>query len=85
MELVENRNKQNKKKDVFGRTEDELTEAGVLGEELGEPVALVLVVAAVAAVAVRRHADFGRAQVVGRHHGTCGRLTEEVSFMFLSD
>lgn len=53
------------------RTRGQLTEAGVLGEELGELVTLVLAVAAVAAVAVGRDADFGRAQVVGSHHGAC--------------
>lgn len=37
---------------------DGITEAGVLREKLGELVTLVLVVAAVAAVAVRRNADF---------------------------
>jgi len=57
-------------------TVETLTEAGVLREKLGELVALVLVVAAVAAVAVGRHADFGRAQVVGSHHGTCSRWIE---------
>lgn len=49
-----------------------LTEAGVLGENLCELVTLVLVVATVVAVAVGRHADFGRAQVVGSHYCTCG-------------
>lgn len=49
---------------------DGITEAGVLREELGELVTLVLVVSAVVAVAERRDADFSRAQVVGSHHGT---------------
>lgn len=48
---------------------DGVTEAGVLREELCELVTLVLVVAAAAAVAVGRDADFGGAQVVGSHHG----------------
>lgn len=47
-----------------------LTEASVLGEEFCELVTVVLFVAAVAAVAVGRDADFGGAQVVGGHHGT---------------
>ena len=45
----------------------------MLAQAHGPLVTLVLVVAAVAAVAVRRDADFGCAQVVGSHHGTCGR------------
>lgn len=56
-----------------------LTETSVLGEELGELVAVVLVVAAVAAVAVGRDADFGGAQVIGRHHGSCRGGREDVS------
>lgn len=48
-----------------------LTEAAVVGEELGERVTLGLAVAAAAAVAPRRHADGGRAQVIGRHHRAC--------------
>lgn len=56
--------------------EGRLTEAEVLGEKLGELVTLVLAVATVAAVAVGGDADFGRAQVVGSHHGTCSRRKE---------
>lgn len=48
-----------------------LTEASVLSEELCELVTVVLVVAAVATVAVGRDADFGGAQVIGRHHSAC--------------
>lgn len=53
-----------------------LTEASVLGEELRELVTVVLVVAAVATVAVGRDADFGGAQVIGRHHSACRGWTE---------
>lgn len=53
-----------------------LTEAGVLSEKLCELFTFILAVAAVAAVAVGRDADFGGAQVVGSHHGTCRRRTE---------
>lgn len=65
-----------KQKGVNGNAQREiwtegLTEASVLGEELCELVTVVLVVATVATVAVGRDADFGGAQVIGRHHSSC--------------
>lgn len=49
-----------------------LTQTGVVSEELGEPLAVFFAVAAVAAVAERRHANFRGTQVVRGHDGTCG-------------
>ena len=52
-----------------------LTQADVVGKELGESITFLFTVAAAAAVTEGRHADFGGAQVVWCHHCTCeGKL-----------
>lgn len=54
-----------------------LTQTGVVSEELCEPLAVLFAVAAVAAVAERRHADFRGPQVVWGHHRTCRRKKKQ--------
>lgn len=59
-----------------------LTQTGVIREELCEPLAVLFAVAAVAAVAERRHADFRGSQVVWGHHRTCGGEIHRYSMIF---